>query len=56
MRNYSPPQVVHVGDVRATTQGSGNYLSDSSTGYGYMGWYQRHVDTPDTAAPLPPRG
>jgi hypothetical protein len=47
--------VVRVGDVRDATQGSGNYLSDSSTGYGYMGWYSRHYDTPDTVAPLPPR-
>lgn len=55
MKEYSSPQVEHVGDVRATTQGSGNYLSDSSYGYGYMGWYSRHHDTPDTVAPLPTR-
>ena len=55
MQSYSPPQVVRVGDVRDATQGSGNYLSDSSTGYGYMGWYSRNYDTPDTVAPLPPR-
>lgn len=52
---YSSPQVSHVGDAREVTQGSGNYLSDSSTGYGYMGWYARHLDTPDTVAALPPR-
>ncbi len=52
---YSPPQVVRVGDVRDTTQGYGNYLSDSSTGYGYLGSYSRHHDTPDTVAPLPAR-
>ena len=56
MSDYSAPRVEHVGDVRDTTQGSENYLSDSSTGYGYMGWYSRHHDTPDTVAPLPPRG
>lgn len=50
---YSSPQVSHVGDVRELTQGSGNYLSDSSTGYGYMGWYARHIDTPETVAALP---
>lgn len=55
MQRYSPPQVEHVGDVRETTQGSQNYLSDSSTGYGYLGWYQRAHDTPETVAPLPPR-
>ena len=53
MPEYSPPQVERVGDVRATTQGSGNYLSESN--YGYMGWYSLHHDTPDSVAPLPPR-
>ncbi|GED97346.1 lasso RiPP family leader peptide-containing protein [Gordonia crocea] len=53
MPSYSSPQVVRVGDVRATTQGSENYLSDSTTGYGYQGWYHRHYDTPETVLPLP---
>lgn len=52
---YSSPKVSRVGDVRDVTQGSGNYLSDSSTGYGYMGWYTRHLDTPESVAALPPR-
>lgn len=34
--SYSAPQVSHVGDVRDLTQGSGTYMSDSSTGYGYF--------------------
>ena len=55
MREYSSPRVEHVGDVRDATQGDGNYLSDSSSGWGYMGWYARHYDTPDTVAPLPSR-
>lgn len=55
VHSYSPPQVEHVGDVRTATQGMENYLSDSSLGYGYQGWYARHYDTPETVAPLPPR-
>ena len=51
MQDYSPPQLVHVGDVRAATQGAGNYLSESN--YGYIGWYRHHHDTPDSVAPLP---
>ncbi|PZT87973.1 MAG: hypothetical protein DI630_33685 [Gordonia sp. (in: high G+C Gram-positive bacteria)] len=53
--SYSAPQVSHVGDVRDLTQGSGTYMSDSSTGYGYFGYYSRHIDTPDTVADLPAR-
>lgn len=55
MLSYSSPQVIRVGDVRESTQGSGNYLSDSSTGWGYQGWYHRHQDTPETVLPLPPK-
>ena len=53
---YSAPTVSRVGDVRDLTQGSGTYMSDSSTGYGYFGYYTRHIDTPDTVADLPARG
>ena len=52
---YSAPQVSHMGDVRDITQGSGTYMSDSSTGYGYFGYYMRHIDTPDSVAALPAR-
>lgn len=52
---YCPPQVTRVGDARELTQGSGTYMSDSSTGYGYFGYYARHIDTPDTVAELPDR-
>ncbi len=52
---YSAPQVNRVGDVRDITQGTGTYMSDSSTGYGYFGYYARHIDTPDTVADLPAR-
>lgn len=55
MSRYSAPQVVRIGDVRAATQGMENYLSDSAQGWGYMGWYPRRHDTPDTVTALPPR-